>query len=186
MSTSLNPMSFCPICPRTFKNTMEILAADTRKYLTYPMYIHTLANKPKVGIKLLLISYLLPESLCLLVSGSYSFFPHFLFNSESLWSLLTFNYLIFYHSSAYNQACTIRCSMGEQEYRGCQIIKLPLQFDIDNNVWLQGEISVLKRYFCWLPIKKYKLASQVSGMFLKILRTLLHLASAVNFFVNSM
>ena len=37
---------------------------------TFGIYIHTLANEPKVGIKLLLISYLLPHA-CMLLQGSY-------------------------------------------------------------------------------------------------------------------
>ena len=40
---------------------------------------------PKVGSKLLLVSYLLPEFFCLLLPESYSLFPYFLFlYSESL------------------------------------------------------------------------------------------------------
>ena len=53
----------------------------------------TIADEPKVGIQLLLISYLFP------VPGSYSLFPYILLlNSESLRSLLPFKFLIVYHS----------------------------------------------------------------------------------------
>ena len=42
------------------------------------MYILAIANEPKIGIKLVLISYLLPESFVLtIVPGSYSLFPYF-------------------------------------------------------------------------------------------------------------
>ena len=52
---------------------------------------------PKLGINLLLISYLLLESFVL---ASDSLFPYFLLlYSESLRSLLPFQFLIFYHSS---------------------------------------------------------------------------------------
>ena len=61
------------------------------------MYVCTIANEPKVGFKLLLINYTLPESFVLaIVPGSYSLLPYFLLlYSESLRSLLPINFLFF-------------------------------------------------------------------------------------------
>ena len=57
----------------------------------------TVANEPKVGIQLLLISYLLPESFVLATARTLLLVS--LLFGEPLRSLLPFKFLIFYHPS---------------------------------------------------------------------------------------